>query len=183
MIDHFWKREFMVVADLSKKFSEKHPSSPPKRILQVMRCFFEGIAYLNIARDTRQIKWRILGEKAVIQISENVSMMSEWNFKNKSLLLWAELHYLDGDIKSADASYRASIKSAHDHKFLHEEALGLELYGFFLVENKMAVEGMHQLQLAIDKYTEWGAIKKAGSVKEFSDMVGEYLIPKECLSI
>jgi len=171
MIDHFWKREYFVVAVLSKKFWEKHPASPPKRILQVLRCFYEGIAYLNIARDTRQTKWRTMGEKAVVQISQYNIMMSKWNFENKSMLLWAELQYLDGDIKSADASYRASIKSARDHKFLHEEALALELYGIYLVENKMVAEGLRQLQMASETYTRWGAMRKAGAVNDFIDLV------------
>jgi len=170
MCDHFFMREYIVVAELSEKFSEKYPSSPQKRILQFFRTFYEGIAYFQIARDTRQNKWRALGEKVVVQISQFEETMSKWNFENKSLLLWAELQYLDGDIESADASYRASVKSAHDHKFLQEEALALELHGIFLIENNMVTEGLQQLQIARDKYIKWGAIKKAGAVEDFIDL-------------
>jgi len=173
MIDHFWMRDYMTVAELSNKYSEKHPSSssPQKRILQVLRLFYEGIAYLNVARDTRQNKWKVMGEKAVVKISQFEAVMSRWNFENKALLLQAEFQYLEGDIKSADASYRASVQSAHDHKFVQEKALALELYGTFLLENKMVAKGLQQLQIAIDTYIEWGAMKKADAVKNFTNLV------------
>ena len=98
---------------------------------------------------------------------ENLSEYSTWNFENKLSLLHAELHYLDHRQGMAELSYQAAIVSAHDHKFIHEEALARELYGICLVENKMVVNGMRQLQMAMDKYKEWGATKKADDVQDF----------------
>ena len=96
---------------------------------------------------------------------------STWNFLNKLELLKAELHYLDGRHADAEISYKASIASAHNHKFIQEEALACELYGIFCIENRQIEKGTAQLQLAIAKYTEWGAAKKAEDVKQFLDLI------------
>mmetsp|Transcript_35430 Transcript_35430/g.62194 ORF Transcript_35430/g.62194 Transcript_35430/m.62194 type:complete len:228 (-) Transcript_35430:148-831(-) len=167
---NFWMRDYKNVVKLSEKYSEEHPSSQQKHSLYVFRTLFEGVAYLNLARDTKQAKWKILGEKAVTWMSQ-LESMSKWNFENKSKLLQAELHYLEGDLESAEAFYKASIKSAHEHKFIHEEALACELYGIFCIENHVADEGTKQLHIALDKYKQWGAMKKADQLQLFIDLV------------
>ena len=86
---------------------------------------------MNLARrpgDAKK-KWREMGEKAVAAMTGYATSMSKWNWENKALLLQAELHYLNGDLELADTVYEASIKSAREHKFIHEEALAYELYG------------------------------------------------------
>jgi len=165
---HFWMREYKQVADLSNTFSENHPSSQQNRTLNIVRVFYEGIAYLNLARDTKQIKWKILGERAVTWMSNLVSV-SKWNFEHKSKLLQAELHYLKGELGSAEAAYKASINSAHDHKYTSEESLARELYGFFCVENHMADKGLEQLHIAQGMYEQWGARKKVAKLQLFID--------------
>ena len=90
--------------------------------------------------------------------------------ENKSRLVEAELHYLNGDIDLADASYKASIKVAREQKFIHELALAYELHGIFCVENKMIDEGVKQLLAAVNTYNEWGAAKKVDDVKLFIDL-------------
>ena len=175
MSTHFWMRDYVEVAKLSEKHSETHPSSQQKRILQIFRTFHEGIAYLNLARDTKQAKWRIMGQKAVVTLSQHENTMCKFNFENKSKLLQAELHYLDGDLISAETAYKASIKSAG---FIHEQALAYELYGIFCVENNMVDEGSKQLCIAVDKYKEWGAVKKADEVQLFIDLVDPIYLHK-----
>mmetsp|Transcript_31118 Transcript_31118/g.56972 ORF Transcript_31118/g.56972 Transcript_31118/m.56972 type:complete len:112 (+) Transcript_31118:490-825(+) len=96
---------------------------------------------------------------------------SVWNFENKLSLLQAELYYLDHRHKMAEAKYLAAITSAHNHRFFHEEAMAREMYGIYLVENKMAVRGIPQLEMALDKYKKWGAVRKVDSLKEFIAMV------------
>ncbi|KAL7543135.1 hypothetical protein ACHAXR_012438 [Thalassiosira sp. AJA248-18] len=167
MSTHFWMREYMAVAEISEKHSEKHPSSQQKRILHVLRCFYEGLAYCSLARDTKEVKWRILSRNALINISQFEITMSKYNFENKSKLLQAEFHYLDGDLESAESAYKASIKSACTHNFIHEEALAYELYGFFCVENNMIGKGSEQFHIAVDKYKTWGAMKKAENLQHF----------------
>ena len=49
----------------------------------------------------------------------------------------------------------------------------MELYGIFLVENKKVSRGLEMLQIATDKYKEWGATKKAQDVDEFVDLISQ----------
>ena len=100
-----------------------------------------------------------------------MTQYSTWNFENKLSLLQAELHYLNGCLEIAELSYQAAIVSAHDHKFFHEEALARELYGIFLLENKMAEKGMEELQMAINQYKKWGAMRKVDDLKDFMELL------------
>lgn len=163
---HLWFREYIDVVELSEKHAAKYPSSQQKRSLHFFRSFYEGIAYLSLARDTKQVKWKIQGEKSVVWMRQMESM-SKWNFENKSKLLQAELHYLEGDIASAESFYEASIESARNHRFIQEEALACELYGVCCIENKMVDKGSKHLRVALEKYKQWGAMKKASELELF----------------
>jgi len=125
-----------------------------------------------LARDTKQDKWRKIGEKNVRSMTQLLEY-SPWNFENKLDLLQAELHYLNNHHNMAELSYQASIVSARKHRFYHEEALACELYGIYLVENKMIAKGLEQLQNAREKYVKWGAMKKADDVKDFMDLASQ----------
>jgi hypothetical protein len=118
-----------------------------------------------LARSTNEAKWREIGVESVKTISQLIEC-SEWNFRNKLHLLNALLLYLDNEHNSAEISFQSAIASAHNHRFYHEEALACEMYGIFLIENENIVKGIEQLQLAIDKYEQWGAMKKAADVQD-----------------
>lgn len=130
----------------------------------------QNSAALNLARDTMQEKWRIIGKNA-LKIMSGLVKHSTWNFESKSKLLQAELYYVEGRHRMAELAYQSSIESAHNHKYVHEEALARELFAMFLLENKCMVRGLDQLRLAHDKYKQWGALEKANAVKDFIDMV------------
>jgi len=163
---HFWSRDYVEVV----KLSEKLPPSQINRALENMIFFYKGIAAICLARQTHDPKWRIMGEEAATRLSQ-LESVSSWNFENKSILLQAELHYLEGDLESAESAYKTSIKSAHKHKFIHEEALAYELYGIFCYENCLADKGLKQLLLAIDRYKQWGAMKKVAEVRFLLELV------------
>jgi len=164
----FWMRQFIDLVELSQKYGPLQG----KRLAEVYRDFYEGIAHLSLACDTRQPKWRSLGEEAVTKVLQ-LENLSKWNHENKSKLLQAELHYVDGDLESAETNYKAAIRSAREHKFESEEALAHELYGIFCVENKMVDEGIKQLLTAVDLYKEWGGMGKANEVQLYVDHVKE----------
>ena len=86
---------------------------------------------MNLARQTHQPPWRKIGEEALEKMLK-WELISKWNFECMATLLQAELHYLNGDLKLAKLSYEASILSAQNHKFLHYEALALEIWHFLL---------------------------------------------------
>ena len=129
MCVNFWFRDYTAIM----KLCEKHPAPTAKRFLSTMRCcLLEGIAALNLAcQQPHEPKYRVIGEKAVKDMSK-FEQINRWTFENKSLLLQAELHYLNQDYKAARNAFIASIKSAKDHKFMNEEAMANELFGVFL---------------------------------------------------
>ena len=77
-------------------------------------------ASLCLAVDTKQSEWREIGEHALNSLIPMLQF-SRWNFANKVSLLQALLHYVDGEYADADLAYNASIQSAHQHRFFHEE--------------------------------------------------------------
>ncbi|KAL9184866.1 hypothetical protein ACHAXT_002643, partial [Thalassiosira profunda] len=123
---------------------------------------------LQRAQGSTQSKYRTLGERAVNHAAEMTSI-SRWNYESKAMLLQAELFYVDGDLLSAEAAYKASIMSAHEHKFVHEEALAYELHGVFCVENGMVTNGLEQLRHAKQKYEHWGATNVATRLQRYID--------------
>jgi hypothetical protein len=131
--------------------------------------YFFNEAALCLARSKNERTWREIGTESVKTMAQLVEC-SEWNFRNKLHLLNAELHYLESRNSLAEISFKAAIVSAHEHRFYHEEALACELYGVFLIETNNLVTGIEQLQLAIDKYVQWGAKKKADDVKDFIEL-------------
>ena len=135
-----------------------------------------------MARDTKQEKWRDIGEKAIKQMSQ-LAQYSSWNFENKLLLLQAEQSYLNGRYMIAELTYQSSITSASDHKFIGEEAMANELFGVYLIENKKAKKGIEQLQIAHSKYIQWGAFKKASAVKELIDGFKLFMVYDSALII
>ena len=132
---HFWFRDYRALM----KLCAKHPAPNHKRILDTMRCFWEGTAALNLARQqANEPKYREIGEKAVKDMAK-FEQLNKWTWENKFLLLQAELHYLNQDLRAAEDAYLASIKSAKAHKFIHEEAMANELFGIFCIENRTSM--------------------------------------------
>ncbi len=97
---------------------------------------------------------------------ESWSHQCQWNFENKLLLLKAERSFSSGDITGDETFYQLSIKSAQDHKFIHEEALAHELFGHFNMENGKSSIGQNHLDTACELYKKWGAYRKAESMKK-----------------
>lgn len=129
-------------------------------------------AALCLARDTKDEKWRQLGEESVKSLAR-FAEYSSWNYENMLCLLQAELHYLNCRHRMAQLSYQGAIVSAHDHRFYHEEALARELYGFYLVENGNVKKGVGQLKVAKDLYMSWGATRKVEDVNLTIDMLNK----------
>ena len=92
---------------------------------------------------------------------------SLWNFENKHLLLKAECHFTKGEIDAATKAYDAAIVSATAHKFLPEQALALELAGYFYLEQGDETKSRAFLKQAHDAYMKWGAAGKAESLPRF----------------
>ncbi len=112
----FWFREYIPIV----KLSEKYRNSSSKRSFELLRQFYDGISSFSLARDTGEERWAQIGEECVT-FWTTVASLSNWNFENNFLLLLAESSYTKGDFAIAEELYDASILSARQHKFLHEE--------------------------------------------------------------
>ena len=104
------------------------------------------------------------GENAVMQMRE-WSTHSDWNFKNKLLLVEAELHYTQKDFDKAATCYEASVKAAREHKFIHEEAIASELAGIFFLEIGLCQKAKSFYLHSIECFKKWGAFAVARRVE------------------
>ncbi len=134
------------------------------RITDVATTFLSGVIAFVLARKTKQDGMFDIGEHRRMSLQLWADHGSKWNAENKALLLQAEKYYTTGNLDEAKASYEASVKSAREHKFIHEEALAYELYGIFRIETGHLENGKELLKTAQSLYAEWGALKKASEV-------------------
>ena len=117
-------------------------------------------------------QYKVRGEKALHKL-EGWLAYSEWNFKQLKLLVEAEFHYSMNNLSMAATCYEASIKAAHDHKFIHEEAIANELAGYFFLEDGQLEKSLSFFKQSAACYRTWGAFFVARRVecfieKEFS---------------
>ena len=88
------------------------------------------------------------------------------------LLLEAEKMHTLGDFDGAASFYEKSIRSAREHKFVHEEAIASELAGIFYLEVGLREKSLHLFLHSIWSYKKWGALAVAKRVETF--IVGKY---------
>ena len=120
--------------------------------------FIDGLIGFYFARKHREdeAKWADLGVNTIDALQSWLPS-SEWNFSNKLSLLKAEYYFLKGEEGQAMFFYQASIKSAHDHRFIHEEGLAEEkLAAYLLHKGKLDAALVHYTN-AKQCYELWGA--------------------------
>ncbi|KAL7547303.1 hypothetical protein ACHAWF_010625 [Thalassiosira exigua] len=161
----FYMREY----DEVMKLSENHQPTGQNHLLGIFLSFYQGIAALGLYRDTSRAKWRVLGEAAT-EIFSKLTKESRWNFEDKYKLLQAELCFATGDCECAETMYEAAIVSAKEHRILNEEALALELFGYYYIDNNRHHLGVEKLRSARENYTEWGALKKVRELQLLVDL-------------
>ena len=135
--------------------------------------FFEGLASFQLARgecESESAKWIEKGQSVLTQI-ECRSEHSLWNWENKVMLLEAESLFTNGDFDRAGSLYDSAIRSAREHKFIHEEAIASELAGNFYYARGFREQSYSYLVHSINRYRIWGAHAVAKRVEAH---VGEY---------
>jgi len=141
--------------DLTKQFSM---GSTGRHVNVIVSTFIDGLIAFCIARKHREDeeKWYNVGIETVQSLRKWV-VYSEWNFANKLHLIEAEYYFLKEDDDRAVASYNASIKAAHEHRFIHEEGLAEEKFATYLLHKSRHDEAMHHFNHAKKCYETWGA--------------------------
>ena len=143
---------------------DKLGSGMISRITDVGIVLLSGVLGFVLARKTNNDAMIDIGEHRRLQMQLWADHGSKWNAENKALLLLAEKCYTNGNLQGAKAAYEASVKSAREHKFIHEEAWAYELYGIFCIETGDIEGGKKLLKKAQSLYAEWGAMKLAAAV-------------------
>ncbi|KAL7539509.1 hypothetical protein ACHAXR_009352 [Thalassiosira sp. AJA248-18] len=113
----------------------KNELSTPMCFAKPSHSFYEGLTYFHFVRCQvedlgKQKEWIEIGEKN-LSLFRTWSKHSTWNWENKLLLLEAEWYFSRGEMDTAEEKYRAAIKSARQHRFVHEEGLSNELFSAF----------------------------------------------------
>ena len=138
------------------------------RPISAVGIFFEGLTcYLCAFEATDQVSkaaWVGRGQSILAKI-RSWHEHSSWNWENKLLLLEAmEMHTL-GNYDAARLLYISSIRSAREHKFIHEEAIASELAGDLYHERGSRLESYALYMHSIKCFSEWGALAVAKRVE------------------
>jgi len=124
----------------------------------IVNTFIDGLIGLFFARKhgEDQVKWTNAGLDAFRSLRMWVKS-SEWNFSNKLSLLEAEYYFLKEDDERAIVCYNASIKAAHEHRFIHEEGLAEEKLATYLLHKGRHDDALVHFINAKNCYDVWGA--------------------------
>ena len=63
--------------------------------------------------------------------------------------------------------YESAIRSARDHKFIHEEAIASELAGMLFCQRRLHEKALNFLMHSVRCYKKWGALAVAKRVETF----------------
>ncbi len=172
--------------NISEEISEKKHFLRPQLLLGI---FFEGLIAFQCARreinDSRKKEWIRKGESASKRM-RCLSDHSAWNWENKSLLLIAEKMYTEGNFFLAESCYDNAVRSANEHRFIHEEAMAYELAGDFYYERNFHQKSYVFFKHSITCYMKWGASAVARRVEsslgvKFGTDIAQLEPDKDCL--
>ncbi|KAL7539058.1 hypothetical protein ACHAXR_009003, partial [Thalassiosira sp. AJA248-18] len=148
-----------------------------RNINLLVTMFIDGLIGFFFARKAKEDKekWFKIGQDAMHSMRNWASSCSEWNFTNKLHLLEAEYYFLKEDDKRAMACYYASIKSARDHRFVHEEGLAEEKLATYLLHKSKHYEAMSAFANAKKCYERWGAHSLVRRLQKSIDVIDRCL--------
>ena len=95
--------------------------------------------------------------RSVLTRIRSLTEHSSWNWENKVLLLEAMEMHIMGNLDAAGPLYFSSIRSAREHKFIHEEAVASELAGEYMYEQGNHSDAYALFMHSIKCFKEWGA--------------------------
>lgn len=105
------------------------------------------------------------------RLRANEEAMAGWartcpqNFEHMLMLIRAELAAVEGRHHEAMDLYERAIAAAHEHSFVHDEALAKELAGRAWLGRGNRRVGLAYLAEARHDYRHWGATRKAAALE------------------
>jgi len=104
--------------------------------------------------------------KDAVVILRPAAELCPWNFRNKVILLEAEMHSFEKRNEQARISYAAAIASARSSRFTHEQGLACELAGSHYTKIGDTETALTCLQQAKECYQLWGSQMKVESINK-----------------
>ncbi len=98
------------------------------------------------------------------------------NYGCRHALALAEIARIDGDALEAERLYEDAILLAHEHGFLHIEALGYELASRHYRDRNRVLIADTYLRKARDGYARWGAIAKVRQMEAAHPHIADKVI-------
>eukprot|EP00804_Cyclotella_cryptica_P001010 CCRYP_012361-RA/>CCRYP_012361-RA protein AED:0.06 eAED:0.06 QI:298/1/0.66/1/1/1/3/12/1416 len=136
--------------------------------------FFSGIASFRLysyGRKDSQTHIKILAKS--LSILEKASQFSEWNYKNKYLLLNATYLSITDKKFNAENEFRAAILASRASKFVHEEGLACEIAAMHHVKRDNNAVALSLFRQAKACYKTWGSRVKAVHISSLIDSIQE----------
>jgi len=135
---------------------EKLTREPPDELVCPIMCpVIKATIAIGAVSETKT-KLIERGQSVLTRI-RSLAEHSSWNWENKVLLLEAmEMHTM-GNLNAAEPLYISSIRSAREHKFIHEEAVASELAGEYSYEQGNHSDAYVLFMHSIKCFKEWGA--------------------------
>jgi len=128
--------------------------------------FYEGLVAFQLARQASRGEYLRKGE-AALMLFRDLTVLNNYNFENKHIILEAEFMCVSGYHGQASQLYKDAVRSANEHKFLHEEAIAAELAGVHAYEQGMHENAVALLMHSVQCFKDWGAAAIAKRVETF----------------
>jgi len=154
----FFKGDFDTAGAVYELSQEYSINSIGRQTNILVTIFIDGLIALFLARKhcKDEAKWTGIGF-GVLESMKKWRIYSDWNFSNKLFLLEAEYSFLEEDHTMAISCYNASITSARQHHFVHEEGLAEEKFAIYLLHKKNHEGALDHFCNAKKCYESWGA--------------------------
>ncbi|MBF0380025.1 MAG: AAA family ATPase [Magnetococcales bacterium] len=150
-------------AILTDKYQDASPSTYGIPLFHLYDSLIRLTDFTLKDEESRQIHLeRVAANQKIMKgFAEHAPM----NFLNKFHLVEAERERVAGNFSAARDHYELAIQLAHEHGFLNEEALALELAGAFYHKQKSDRLARHYLQDAHHAYSRWQAWAKVADLE------------------
>eukprot|EP00804_Cyclotella_cryptica_P018958 CCRYP_006467-RB/>CCRYP_006467-RB protein AED:0.02 eAED:0.02 QI:225/1/1/1/0.66/0.5/4/29/1413 len=140
----------------------------------IYTAFFSGIASFRLysyGRKDSQTHTKNLTKS--LSILEKASEFSEWNYKNKFLLLKAAHLSITDNNFNAENEFGAAILASRASKFVHEEGLACELAAMYQVTRGNNTSALSLFCQAKSCYKTWGSRVKEIHIASLIDSIHE----------
>jgi AAA ATPase domain len=151
---HFLMGEYQQCLEMAKKVYEN------RKLMDFTVMFYEGLALSALSWELTSYKKRMNCLNECRKLARRMRILADrcpGNFRNKQLLMEAEIAALKGKSLYAIALYEESVSGAKNEGFVHEEGIAYQRLGQYhrhLGNSSSAKLSLEHARMAFDK---WGA--------------------------